>query len=97
MTSTVLLVIFGIFVVLAALFARFDGLAWLAPKRTARVSGTAQHFCDHYCKNHDGSCPLVKVELQREECPLWRFINADLPTMQAGDPFGHLKGAKTPG
>ena len=52
MTSTVLLIIFGIFVVLAAVFARFDGLAWLAPKRTGRVSGVAQNFCDHNCKKH---------------------------------------------
>ena len=95
MTSTVLLIIFGIFVVLAAVFARLDGLAWLAPKRTARVSGVAQHFCDHNCKNADGSCPLVEVHLRQEDCPLWRFINADLPTMPQGDPFGNLKGAKT--
>lgn len=95
MTSTVLLIIFGIFVALTALFARFDGLAWLAPKRTARMSGSAQHFCDHHCKNADGSCPLVDVHLKREDCPLWRFVEADLSTMRKDPHLAWLKGVKS--
>lgn len=91
MTSTVLVIVFGIFLLLAVVFARLDGLAWLAPKRTSRVAGSAQYFCDNHCKNPDGSCPLVEVHLRREDCPLWRFIHADLPTMQEGNPFAQVE------
>ena len=95
MTPTAILIIVGIFALLAAVFARFDGLAWFAPKRTARVSPSASYFCENECKRPDGTCPLVEVHLKREDCPLWRFIHADLPTVQHGSPFAHLKGTKT--
>jgi len=29
--------------------------------------------------------------LRREVCPRWRFVNADLPTIEYGSPFAELE------
>ena len=74
------LVIVGIFAALAALVCWAEGLAIFAPRHTASLTGTAQHFCVDTCRLPDGSCPLAARGVARIECPLWAFVGARLPT-----------------
>jgi hypothetical protein len=52
------------------------------PKHTAGLEGAAEAFCLLFCRRPDDTCPLG---CPAEECPLWRFVDADLPTtLQVG-------------
>lgn len=46
------------------------------PIGSGRLAGHAEAFCAVYCQRPDGSCPLGP---RRDDCPLWRFVRADLP------------------
>ncbi len=70
--------------VMALIVMRAEGLALFAPKSTSRVKGAAQAFCLDECRNQDGSCPLG---VRPKDCPLWQFVDADLPTDAREDPF----------
>ena len=39
-----------------------------------------------------GDCPLG---MEAEACPMWQFVNADLPTDLRADPFRELSQLKT--
>jgi hypothetical protein len=69
---------------MAILVMRVEGLALFAPGRTTRIKGSAQAYCLDHCRNPDGSCPLG---LRAKDCPLWQFVEADLPTDLRTDPF----------
>lgn len=79
-----------LFIALTYVLLRADGLALFAPKRTRRMTRAAQRFCTERCAA-DGRCPLLEVGDQREICPLWRFIDANAPTIEYGNPFTELK------
>jgi hypothetical protein len=81
----------ALFVGLTYLLLKADGLALFAPKRTRRMNRAAEGFCTDRCRTPDGRCPLLEVSEQREACPLWRFINADVSTIEYGSPFAELE------
>ncbi len=86
------LAILAIFVIIAYFASRVEGLTFLAPKSTKRIKGAAQRFCLDHCQKADGQCPLV---MRTEDCPLWRFVDADLRTDQRIDPFRQARGTKS--
>ena len=86
------LVILALSVVLTLVITRIDGLAFLAPKSTKRIARSALMFCVDQCRAPDGTCPLEKVGKRREDCALWTFVDADVPTVAHGHPFAPLRG-----
>jgi len=80
-----------LFAGLTYLLLKVDGLALFAPKKTRRITGAAQGFCTDRCRTRDGHCPLLEVGERRDVCPLWRFVDADLPTIEYGSPFLELE------
>ncbi len=78
--SVALIAVVLIAVVLALVAIGTEGLALFGPRSTRHVAGPAQDFCLHDCRLADGRCPLQAGGLRREDCPLWRFVEADLPT-----------------
>lgn len=81
-----LLGIIGAFVVLAFIIARVEHRSFLAPSRSAGVTASAGHFCTERCRE-DGKCPVTKSTEQWSECPLWKYVAADVPTELHGSPF----------
>ena len=88
-----LLAIAALFGVLAFIIARVDGLAFLAPKRTGGLTNSAADYCTHGCRLVDGRCPLTGSPERALNCPLWKFIEADVPTSLYGSPFEHVQHA----
>jgi len=80
MPPLTILAIVALAVVLMLIAVRADGLALFAPKHTDRMRGVAQRFCLDQCKMPDGRCPLTVGNLEPEDCPLWKFVAAGLPT-----------------
>ncbi len=80
MPPLTILAILGLAVTLILVASRMDGLALFAPKSTDRIRGTAQRFCLDHCRMPDGRCPLTLGNLEPEDCPLWKFVAAGLPT-----------------
>ncbi len=79
------LAILAIFVIIAYFASRVKGLTFLAQKSTKwMIQGAAQQFCLEDCQTADGLCPLV---MQTDDCPLWRFVDANLRTDQRVGPF----------
>lgn len=81
----------GLFVGLTYLLLKADGLALFAPRRTRRMAQAARSYCTDRCRTADGRCPLAEVGDRPEACPLWKFVDADLPTIEYGSPFAELK------
>lgn len=77
----VLAVAFGLVV------ARIEGLALFAPGNTRALSASARQFCRNGCRTPAGRCPLTGELEPTEECPLWRYVGASLPTSVHGSPF----------
>ena len=92
MPPLTVLAIMAIFLILVFLASRWEGLAFLAPKSTKRMRDAAQSFCLDQCQTADGKCPL---EGGPESCPMWQFIDADLPTDLRIDPFRELSGVQS--
>ena len=80
MPSLTILAIVALAVVVLLIATRVEGLALFAPKTTSRMRGSAQRFCLDQCKLPDGRCPLSLGNLVPEDCPLWKFVAAALPT-----------------
>lgn len=83
--------IFTLFVVLAFLIARVEGLAFMAPKSTRGMRTSASLFCSDRCRQ-EGLCPLTGTTEQAGNCPLWKYIADDVPTVIYGNPFAPLHG-----
>lgn len=84
------LTILGITLLFAGLLAvilRRERLALFAPRSTAAIRDSARAFCEGACRGSQEFCPLGYRNEQREACPLWRFVRADLPTVEYGSPF----------
>ena len=86
MLGTVL-AIAGLFGVLAFIVAKVEGLTFLAPKSTKGISDSAATYCAGDCRLADGRCPLTGTTERAVNCPLWRFIDADVSTTSYGNPF----------
>ena len=81
------LAIAALFLVGVAYIALSEGLTFLAPKTTMGLNASAMHFCKNGCRTRDGFCPLTESGVEGAHCPLWKFINADVPTVRYGSPF----------
>jgi hypothetical protein len=95
MLPLTVLAVLAVFVIAAFVVARVDGLAFLGPRRTHALSDSAGVFCLEHCQTAGGECPLAATGMVPAECPLWRFIDADLRTEPYGNPFAQLRLAKT--
>lgn len=51
----------------------------VARRNTAQLTGPAQQFCLEHCRLPDDSCPLMRAGMRREDCPLWRMVDAAAP------------------
>jgi hypothetical protein len=82
--------ILALFVGGVALVARVDGLAFLAPKSSAVLRGPVGEFCRGSCRTAQGVCPLSGSASPALNCPLWKFVETDVPTVLHGSPFAAL-------
>jgi hypothetical protein len=87
MLGTTLLALLALFVVFAFILLKVEGLALFAPKSTGGISNSAAAFCADGCRLADGCCPLTGSPDRAQNCPLWKFVEADLPTTSYGSPF----------
>ena len=83
--------ILAVFALVAFLICRVDGLALFAPRSTKHIAGSARAYCTGRCRLANGHCPLTGSPEQAAHCPLWRFVDADQPTILHGSPFEHLR------
>ncbi|NNG17079.1 MAG: hypothetical protein HKM89_11425 [Gemmatimonadales bacterium] len=79
-----LLAIVAIVAIGAFVISRVEGLTFFAPKSSKRLTSSVEGFCVGDCRTADGSCPL---HVERDDCPLWRFVEADVSTHPFGSPF----------
>jgi hypothetical protein len=86
-----LLAILGLALVFGFIVLRKERLTLFGPKSTAGISASASHFCTNNCRLVDGRCPLTGSEQQALNCPLWKFVEADLPTTVYGSPFSYTE------
>jgi hypothetical protein len=84
-----LLAIVALSSVLAFIIARVERRAFRAPKRTGGLTNSAAHYCMHGCRVVDSRCPLTGSAEGALNCPLWKFIEANLPTIQYGSSLEH--------
>lgn len=61
-----------------------------ARRSTAQLAGAAQRFCLEHCRLPDNSCPLLRSDMRREDCPLWRMVDAAAPANARVDPESPL-------
>ena len=71
---------------LALLVARVDRLAFFAPRSSGGISASAGQHCRDRCRV-DGRCPVTETQARWSECPLWKYVGADHPTVIYGSPF----------
>jgi hypothetical protein len=86
---TAVVAVVALFVVLALIVARVDGLTFLAPASTRAIRSSAEVFCTDECRAN-GRCPLTGTEERADACPLWKYVGADVPTVVRGSPFEAL-------
>lgn len=55
------------------------------PSSTGGLAGSAEAFCAIYCRQPDDTCPFGWA---RDRCPLWQFVQANLPTETCNEPMG---------
>lgn len=85
------LAILAVFLILATIFARADGLAFLAPDSTRGIRASATRYCTDQCRQN-GICPMTGTTEKAADCPLFGYIRADVPTAVYGSPFASPKG-----
>ena len=83
LTAVVAIVV--LFVILTTLIARAGGLTFLAPKSTEGIRRSVEFFCVEDCRV-DNRCPLGDTDEPRENCPLWKYVRSDAPTVVRGRP-----------
>ncbi len=91
MLGTTLLALLALFGIFAFIVLKVEGLALFAPKSTGGITNSAAAYCAEGCRLTDGRCPLTNTPERALNCPLWKFIEADLPTSLYGNPFAHLQ------
>lgn len=72
-------IVSALVLVVAASIVAFRAGERHARRRTRALAGAAQEFCLQHCRLPDDRCPLLRADMRREDCPLWRFITANLP------------------
>lgn len=78
-----------LFAGLVTLFAWSDGLTFLAPKSAEGLRASADIFCVENCRVN-GRCPMGDSNEPRENCPLWKYVDSDAPTIVRGKPIEAL-------
>jgi hypothetical protein len=75
---------FGVVVTIALVVAAAAVAFWAGARHARRhsrhLAGAAQEFCLRHCRLPDERCPLLRSDMRREDCPLWRFVTANMPT-----------------
>lgn len=84
------LAIIAVFLLLTFVISQIEGLAFLAPRSSKHIVSSAGTFCVEQCQDSSGQCPLTELGRGREACPLWQFVEADLPSVIYGSPFAYL-------
>lgn len=69
------------------LVAKVEKLGFLQPRTTRGISASAQDFCTDRCRTAEGQCPLTHSAVAASDCPLWKYISADVPVAVHGSPF----------
>ena len=80
-------VILAVMVVFGGVIMWREGLTLFAPRRTGALANSAEEFCESRCQLVDGRCPLTGFVGRPPDCPLWKFVADDQPTMVFGSPF----------
>lgn len=88
--GSTLVPLLALVVIFAFVVSRIDGLALFAPKSTKGIAGSATAFCTGRCRMAEGRCPLTGSSERAQNCPLWRFVDEDVPTSLYGSPFEAL-------
>ena len=83
MPTLAVLAIIVVAVVIGLIAMKLEGLTLFAPRRTKQLRGTAQTFCLDHCRTPEDECPLG---VDMEDCPLWQFVDEDLPNDSRVDP-----------
>jgi hypothetical protein len=87
MLGTTLLALLALFGIFAFILLKVEGLALFAPKSTGGIANSAATFCADQCRLTDGRCPMTGSHERALNCPLWKFVDADVPTSVYGSPF----------
>lgn len=82
-----ILAVVGIAIALVFVIARREGMGFLLPKTTLGLGSSAQGFCSGRCRYPDGRCPLSGSSTPSAACPLWKYVDADVPMVEYGSPF----------
>jgi hypothetical protein len=86
-----LIAILALALVLGFILLRVEGLTLFGPKSTAGVTASAHAFCTDKCRLADGRCPMTGSEARALNCPLWKYVEADVPTIEYGSPFAYTQ------
>jgi hypothetical protein len=87
MLGTTLLALLALFGVFAFIVLKVEGLALFAPASTGGITSAAAAYCADLCRLTDSRCPMTGSHERALNCPLWKFVEADVPTMVHGSPF----------
>jgi hypothetical protein len=97
MLGTTLLALLALFAVFAFILVKVEKLALFAPASTGGISSSAAAYCADQCRLTDGRCPMTGSRERALNCPLWKFVEADVPTALYGSPFTGLQAGGTSG
>jgi hypothetical protein len=86
MLGYTLFALLGLFVVIAFIRVKVEGLALFAPRSTGGITNAAAAYCTQQCRLTDGRCPMTGSLEGALNCPLWKFVEADLPMALHGNP-----------
>jgi len=89
MPVVTVLAILAIAVALGAFAMWAEDVTMFGPGKTHALAESAEAFCLEHCKTPNGKCPLSLSE--REQCPLFQFVEADMATTMSADHMAHLK------
>jgi len=82
-----ILAVIAIAAIVTIVVMRVEELGFLLPKSTRGLGTSAQGFCSGSCRYPDGRCPLSGSSEPSVACPLWKYVDASLPTVAYGSPF----------
>lgn len=82
-----LLGVLGLSGAFGLLVAKVEKLGWFVPRTTGGINASARAFCTDRCRTADGRCPLTHSAEAATDCPLWKYVGADVPVAVYGSPF----------
>jgi hypothetical protein len=86
-----LLAILALALVFGYIVLRIEKLTLFGPKSTAGITPSADAFCTNHCRLVDGRCPLSGSQARALNCALWKFVEADVATIEYGSPFTYTQ------